>query len=111
MRLSIALLAVLAAAVSTLAAPAAVKPRLFATSLTPLAVSGTGFAAQERVRLNVYGPVRTSRVVQANRLGRFATRFARPVESCGAMLLVTAAGPRSKATLRIPLRECPPPVN
>jgi hypothetical protein len=111
MKALVSSLAALLAVVTALAAQAAVKPTLRATSLTPLSVRGTGFAAQERVRLTAYGPFRATKQVQADRLGRFAARFARPVESCNAMVLVTAVGPRSRATLRIPLRECPPPPN
>jgi hypothetical protein len=111
MKALVSSLAALLAVATALAAQAAVKPTLRATSLTPLSVRGTGFAAQERVRLTAYGPFRATKQVQATGWGEFAARFARPSSRATPWCSSPRSARAARATLRIPLRECPPPPN
>jgi hypothetical protein len=96
-----------AAAASAGASP----PTLRATSLTPFTIRGTGFAAQEQVRLELRVGRRqpTLRRVRADRDGRFTAKFGLFValDPCTGTVVVTATGAAgSHATYK---KQCRPP--
>ena len=84
-----------------LAGGGATKPTLRAADLDPLPLTGSGFRANERVRLLVAAPpVVKSRLVRAGARGRFRIAFAVKVGRCDSVV-VQAIGLRgSRATFQ-----------
>jgi hypothetical protein len=103
------LLALLVALALPTGAPAAHRtPALRLTSVAPLTVHGTGFAARERVRVRVLAPRPLTRRVRATRNGTFHVRFAELVDRCSAFDIRARGGDGSRARLKVqPL--CAPP--
>jgi hypothetical protein len=102
------LLAVIAAV--ALAGGGAATPRLRAVDLDPLTLTGSGFRANERVRLLVAAPpVVKSRLVRAGARGRFRAAFALKVGRCDSVV-VQAIGLRgSRATFQHDTLDCAQP--
>ena len=74
------------------------KPRILATSLSPLVIKGTGFAPGENVTVRmVDGAVKTKRVTKASAQGAFTVRLTAPANRCNGMT-VTAVGDKGSRT-------------
>jgi hypothetical protein len=109
-------LALGAAGTGSAAAPAATAasgavPKLRLVDLTPLTLRGSGFRAQERVRLTLaFRRVRTARTIRSGRAGGFTVRFRTllALDPCRGTVVVTAVGAASglRATWK---RRCRPP--
>jgi hypothetical protein len=85
------------------------KPTLRIADTTPLAVQGVHFRSAERVTVVVASNGRHAKVVRASQLGRFVVRFASVNPDVCNGFVVTATGNRgSRATYKLPQRECPP---
>jgi hypothetical protein len=94
------------------AASGAPRPALVIRSDLPLTLHGSGFRANEAVRVTVLmGERRWVRNVRAGLAGGFTVRFAGVrLLYCSTPLVITARGPRSgTVSAKIPIRECPPP--
>ena len=89
------------------------KATLRVVDLSPLTVRGTGFEAEQSVRVVVRqaGRVVGRRSVRTGLRGGFTSRFAAVTfHRCGADLAVTAtASSGLTATAKLPLPDCPPP--
>ena len=97
-------------AVVALAGGGAATPKLRAVDLDPLTLNGSGFRANERVRLLVAAPpVVKSRLVRAGARGRFRVAFAVKVGRCDSAV-VQAIGLRgSRATFQHDALDCAAP--
>ena len=93
-----------------LAGGGAATPRLRAVDLDPLTLRGSGFRANERVRLLVAAPpVLKSRLVRAGARGTFRAAFAVKVGRCDSVV-VQAIGLRgSRATFQHDTLDCAQP--
>src|SRR4051794_33468324 len=97
---------------STAAATVAAEPTLSVVGQRPLALRGSGFKSRELVRVTV--AANTSRAVKRVRAGSrggFSVTLPNFVyKPCGALLVARGVGANgSTATLRVLVRECPPP--
>jgi hypothetical protein len=97
-------------AVVALAGGGAATPKLRAVDLDPLTLNGSGFRANERVRLLVAAPpVVKSRLIRAGAGGRFRVAFAVKVGRCDSVA-VQAIGLRgSRATFQQDALHCVAP--
>jgi hypothetical protein len=95
------------AGMSSTAAPAG-KASLQLLTLQPLTVRGQGFAARERVRIEVYGVARATRRLTATRFGTFRTRFDGVTATrCDMVRLVAVGGAGSRASTKmLPAPAC-----
>ena len=95
------------------AAAGTTKATLRVVDLTPLTVRGTGFQAEQSVRVVVRqaGRVVGRRSVHAGLRGGFTSRFATVTfHRCGGDLAVTASDASGRiAAAKLPLPDCPPP--
>jgi hypothetical protein len=86
------------------------QPALRFTGLVPVKVSGTGFAASERVRVTLLaGDARRVRTALTTRTGTFAVDFGTLArkDRCGSSISVSAVGATGdRASRRLPPREC-----
>ena len=85
-------------------------PALRLLKPTPVRVHGTGFHAQERVRLvATAGNFSSTKRVRASSRGSFAVAFRLGASHCSGLLVVATGKAGSRATLkRPPLPECMP---
>jgi hypothetical protein len=92
------------------AASSTTSPALRLVSKTPLTVKGLHFKARESVRVTLYAGGRTTRIVRTSAVGSFAASFQDvDLDRCGVGYLVWARGHfGDRASLKIPLPECPP---
>lgn len=105
------LLALLAAAVIPLGAPASTaRARVWVPDRSPLVVRGAGFAAHERVVVTLSAGTRFVHTAYTSAVGSFVTRWtstAAVKAGCNA-LFVRAAGNRGTvATYKVAAIECP----
>jgi hypothetical protein len=105
---AVAILALMVAA----AASSAPRPALVIRDDLPLTLHGSGFRAQEAVRVNVVmNEQRWVRNVRAGLAGGFTVKFAGVrLLYCAVPLVITARGARSgTVSPKLPPRRCPPP--
>jgi len=103
------LVAVLLSASAQSASPASHPALRLARAGDGLVVYGSGFYANEAVRVTVVTTSMQARVVRTRRVGAFAARFDETfIDPCNAMS-VRAVGRRGdRAVLKIPPRACSP---
>ena len=100
----------LAAALASAAAAAPPKPHLRASSGQPLVVFGSHFRAHERVKLVVHA-ARVLTFHARARHGSFTVHAGVvPAPRCIVVRIVATGSRGSRATLRLPRPECPPPA-
>jgi hypothetical protein len=114
MRTFALIFAVLAVATAS-ASAGTIKATLRVVDLTPLTVRGTGFHAEQSVRVAVRrdGTLLARRTIRSGIRGGFTTRFAAVSlgHSCGSAVAITARDASGRlATAKLPLPECPPPL-
>jgi hypothetical protein len=101
----------LAASVVTLAAARpATRPALRLMDASPVAFRGSGFKAQERVRVSVYAGVRTTKRVIAGVRGRFVVRFSNlDPNACTGFSAIAIGNEGSRAIFKRSPGVCPAP--
>jgi hypothetical protein len=82
------------------------------TSVSPLIVTGTGFAPRERVTVTALTTVRRKRIIVfATAKGRIRVSFGKISQPCATPFAVRAVGGKSGAALaRVAGRPCVPPA-
>jgi hypothetical protein len=114
MRIALTLVVALLLAVSGSAATANGHGGVGRASLTllkpePLKLRGIRFLAGERVRVTVSVPSPRAKRVTASAAGSFAAAFADvSVDPCSGLTAVAVGSRGSRATLKLPQRQCPP---
>jgi hypothetical protein len=107
---SLLLIALAALALAISAGAARTKATLRLTSLQPVGVRGNGFAARERVRVQLSGGVTGTRRVTATARGTFTMRFADVnADRCSSVRVVARGSDGTRATLKyLPAPMCLP---
>jgi hypothetical protein len=78
---------------------------------TPLKLRGKGFIARERVRVTVSVRGRTAKRVIASPAGAFVVVFRDvSVDRCSGLRAVANGSQGSRASLKLPQPQCPPPL-
>jgi hypothetical protein len=103
--------AALAASVVTLAAARpTTRPALRLMDASPVAFRGSGFKAQERVRVSVYAGVRATKRVTAGVRGRFVVRFSNlDSNACTGFSAIAIGNKGSRASFKRSPGVCPAP--
>jgi hypothetical protein len=87
----------------------AAKPALRPVDLDPLTLSGSGFHANERVKLLVSPAVGSPRTVRAGVRGRFRVVFRLTVGRCDSVVVQAIGARGSRATFHREAPDCSSP--
>jgi hypothetical protein len=118
MRIALTLVAALALAVSVSGSAATPgdatvggRATLKVADTAPLKLRGNGFLARERVRVTVSARGRGVKRVIANAAGSFVVAFeAVSMDRCSRLVAVAVGSQGSRASLKRPQPQCPPPL-
>ena len=100
----------LAVAVALMLSGGAAGPSLRAADLDPLTLRGTGFRANERVKLLFAGPQTVqSRAVRTNARGRFRVVFRVALGRCDPVVVQALGARGSRAVFRHDVPDCVSP--
>jgi hypothetical protein len=115
MRIALTVIAALGLAASgSVAAPGEAvtdgRATLRLVDSAPLKLRGRGFVARERVRITVSARGRTAKRVTASAAGAFLAVFRDvSVDRCSGLTVVAVGSQGSRASLKLPQPQCPPP--
>lgn len=106
----LALVALVAGSASAADSVADRKAKLAVVSGKPLALGGTGFLPNERVRITLLASIkRTVRRAAAGPTGSFKVSIPPAADGCSLMIAHAVGSQGSRASVRIGGPPCPPP--